>query len=103
MLSVGFYRENMPRFKAAFEDDELVLPKHEDIITDLGQIQIIRGVPGIDDSRTSEAMATSAMVTRRLPSSWPIWPAAASSPSTDCMPLAAQCRSTRTLSVGGRA
>lgn len=53
MLSVGFYRENMPRFKAAFEDDELVMPKHEDIITDLGQIQIIRGVPGIDDSRTS--------------------------------------------------
>lgn len=52
MLSVGFYRENMPRFKAAFEDDELELPKHEDIITDLGQIQIYRGTPGIDDSRT---------------------------------------------------
>lgn len=52
MLSVGFYRENMPRFKAAFEDDELELPRHEDIITDLGQIQIYRGTPGIDDSRT---------------------------------------------------
>lgn len=52
MLSVGFYRENMPRFKSAFEDDELELPKHEDIITDLGQIQIYRGTPGIDDSRT---------------------------------------------------
>jgi phage FluMu gp28-like protein len=52
MLSVGFYRENMPRFKAAFEDDELELPKHEDIVTDLGQIQIYRGTPGIDDSRT---------------------------------------------------
>jgi phage FluMu gp28-like protein len=52
MLSVAYYRENMPRFKAAFEDDEIVLPKHEDIITDLGQIQIFRGVPGIDDSRT---------------------------------------------------
>lgn len=52
MLSVGFYRDNMPRFKAAFEDDELELPKHEDIITDLGQIQIYRGTPGIDDSRT---------------------------------------------------
>ncbi len=52
MLSVAYYRENMPRFKAAFEDDELSLPKHEDVITDLGQIQIYRGVPGIDDSRT---------------------------------------------------
>ncbi|MGY4028464.1 hypothetical protein ACW5WQ_21400, partial [Aeromonas rivuli] len=35
-----------------FEDDELELPRHEDIITDLGQIQIYRGTPGIDDSRT---------------------------------------------------
>lgn len=52
MLSVGYYRENMPIFKAAFEDDDILLPKHEDIITDLGQIQIIRGAPGIDDSRT---------------------------------------------------
>ncbi|SEH72977.1 Mu-like prophage FluMu protein gp28 [Rheinheimera pacifica] len=52
MLSVAFYRENMPRFKAMFEDNELLLPKHEDVITDLGQIQIFRGVPGIDDSRT---------------------------------------------------
>ena len=52
MLSVGYYRENMPIFKAAFEDDDILLPKHEDIVTDLGQIQIIRGAPGIDDSRT---------------------------------------------------
>ncbi|WP_417880330.1 terminase large subunit domain-containing protein [Vibrio sp.] len=52
MLSTAYYRENMPKFKAAFEDDELELPKHEDVITDLGQIQMIRGVPGIDDSRT---------------------------------------------------
>ncbi|MEG0100188.1 MAG: hypothetical protein RR750_12565, partial [Citrobacter sp.] len=55
MLSVPFYRENMPRFRSAFEDDELVLPKHEDVITDLGAIQVLRGVPGIDDSRTTGA------------------------------------------------
>ena len=52
MLSIAYYRENMPSFKAAFEDDEIKLPKHEDVITDLGQIKIYRGVPGIDDSRT---------------------------------------------------
>lgn len=52
MLSVSYYRENMPSFKAAFEDDELLLPKHEDVITDLGQIQIKAGVPSIDSSRT---------------------------------------------------
>ena len=49
MPSVAHYRENMPRFKAAFEDDELILPKHEDVISDLGQIVVQRGVPGIDD------------------------------------------------------
>lgn len=52
-LSVKYYRENMPRFRAAFEDNELVLPKHEDVITDLGAIQLYRGVPGIDDARTT--------------------------------------------------
>ncbi|STT17043.1 Mu-like prophage FluMu protein gp28 [Klebsiella pneumoniae] len=49
MPSVAHYRENMPRFKSAFEDDELILPKHEDVISDLGQIVVLRGVPGIDD------------------------------------------------------
>lgn len=53
MPSVGHYRENMPRFKAAFEDDELVLPKHEDVISDLGQIIVLRGVPGIDDKENT--------------------------------------------------
>ncbi|ANZ09328.1 terminase family protein [Vibrio parahaemolyticus] len=53
MLSVAHYRENMPRFKAAFEDDEISIPKHEDVITDLGQIQMYRGVPSVDDKRTT--------------------------------------------------
>ncbi|SIO94801.1 terminase large subunit domain-containing protein [Vibrio spartinae] len=52
MLSTAYYRENMPRFKAAFEDDELQIPKNEDVINDFSAIQIIRGVPCIDDSRT---------------------------------------------------
>ncbi|NOI14825.1 terminase large subunit domain-containing protein [Vibrio hepatarius] len=52
MLSVAYYREHMPSFKAAFEDDEIQLPKYEDVITDLGQIKIYRGVPGVDKTRT---------------------------------------------------
>jgi len=55
MLSTAYYRENMPRFKAAFEDDELQIPKNEDVINDFSAIQIIRGVPSIDDSRTKGA------------------------------------------------
>lgn len=52
MLSVKYYRENMPAFKSILEDDELILPKHEDVVNDLGAIQIIRGVACIDDTRT---------------------------------------------------
>lgn len=55
MLSVGHYRENMPRFKSAFEDDEIRIPKNEDVINDFSAIQIIRGVPSISDSRTKGA------------------------------------------------
>lgn len=55
MLSTAYYRENMPRFKAAFEDDELRMPKNEDVINDFSSIQIIRGVPSIDDTRTKSA------------------------------------------------
>ncbi|NBJ36611.1 hypothetical protein GE191_23440 [Serratia fonticola] len=53
MPSVPHYRENMPRFKAALEDDELLVPKHEDVINDLGAIQVLRGVPGIDDREST--------------------------------------------------
>ncbi|SHO20116.1 Putative uncharacterized protein [Moritella viscosa] len=52
MLSSAYYRENMPRFKSAFEDQELRIPKNEDVINDFSSIQIIRGVPSIDDKRT---------------------------------------------------
>lgn len=55
MLSTAYYRENMPRFKSAFEDEELLLPKNEDVINDFSAIQMIRGVPSIDDSRTKGA------------------------------------------------
>ncbi|MDA0148844.1 terminase large subunit domain-containing protein [Vibrio sp. LaRot3] len=52
MLSQAYYREHMPSFKSAFEDDELQIPKNEDVINDFSAIQIIRGVPSIDESRT---------------------------------------------------
>ncbi len=55
MLSQAHYRENMPKFKSALEDNELFVPKHEDVISDLGQIKIIGGVPCIDDKRNKGA------------------------------------------------
>ncbi len=55
MLSQAFYREHMPKFKSAMENEELTVPKHEDVISDLGQIKLINGVPSIDASRNKGA------------------------------------------------
>ena len=43
----------MPPFKAAFEDDMIAVPRHEDVLSDLRAIQVIRGVPKLPDGNTS--------------------------------------------------
>jgi phage FluMu gp28-like protein len=43
-FSVEWYRENMPKLKAAFEDDTLIIPKHADI---LGDIRLIKSIDGV--------------------------------------------------------
>lgn len=52
MLSQGWYLENMPKLKAAFEDDQIRLPKDADVLNDLRAIQVVKGVPKIPDIRT---------------------------------------------------
>lgn len=49
MLSVEWYRENMPRMKAAFEDRTLVVPKDADILGDLRAIRLDKGVAKVPD------------------------------------------------------
>ncbi|MGY3571955.1 terminase large subunit domain-containing protein [Vibrio paucivorans] len=51
MLGESFYREQMPKFKAAFEDQQLTIPADEDVITDLTAIKVINGVPKVDRER----------------------------------------------------
>lgn len=53
MLSQGWYLENMPPFKAAFEDDNIAIPKDADILSDLRAIQVVKGVPKIPDGNTA--------------------------------------------------
>lgn len=53
MLSQSWYLENMPPFKAAFEDDEIEITKDADILTDLRAIQVIKGIPKLPDGNTS--------------------------------------------------
>lgn len=43
-LSTEWYRENMPRVKAAFEDDGIEIPKDKDISDDLRAFKVIDGI-----------------------------------------------------------
>lgn len=51
MLNDGWYREWMPKLKAEFEDGNLTIPRHQDVLDDLAKIQVVTGVPKIDKGR----------------------------------------------------
>lgn len=55
MLSQSWYLSNMPKLKAAFEDDMIRIPRDADILSDLRAIQVINGIPKIPDGKTDEA------------------------------------------------
>jgi len=50
MLALEWYRENMPKMKAAFEDGEITIPKDADVLDDLRAIQVVKGVPKVPDN-----------------------------------------------------
>jgi phage FluMu gp28-like protein len=50
MLSKEWYRENMPQFKAAFEDKKLILPMDADVLADLRTIVMEKGVAKVPDN-----------------------------------------------------
>lgn len=52
MLSLEWYRENMPPFRAAFEDRNLSVPRHADVLSDLRAIKKERGVAKVPDGAT---------------------------------------------------
>jgi len=52
MLSETWYRENMPKYKAAIEDKSIMLPKDADIIEDHRFIKVIKGIAKIPEGRT---------------------------------------------------
>ncbi|MBI5058948.1 hypothetical protein HZB60_04080 [candidate division KSB1 bacterium] len=51
MFNNPWYVENMPRFRASFEDGRLKIPRDADVLADLRQIQVIKGIPKIPDVR----------------------------------------------------
>lgn len=50
MLSRPWYQENMPRMKAAFEDNEITIAKDADVLGDMRAIVVDKGVPKIPDT-----------------------------------------------------
>lgn len=51
MLSETWYRENMPRYKSAFEDRTILLPRDADIIDDHRALKMVRGVAKVPDGK----------------------------------------------------
>ena len=51
MLSLEWYREQMPRFKAAFEDAAIAIPRDADILLDHRAIVVERGIAQVGDRR----------------------------------------------------
>lgn len=57
MLSEGWYREHMPRLKAALEDAQLDLPRDAQILDDLRALEVVRGVARVPDHRSGSRTA----------------------------------------------
>jgi phage FluMu gp28-like protein len=53
MLTNAWYLDNMPKFKAAFEDADITIPKDADVGDDLRALQSIKGIPKLPDGDTS--------------------------------------------------
>jgi phage FluMu gp28-like protein len=51
MLSADWYRENMPRYRAAFEDGGIELPRDADILTDHRSLVMENGIAHVPERR----------------------------------------------------
>ena len=50
MLSAEWYREQMPRYKAAFEDRTILLPRHADVVDDHRALKVDKGIAKVPDN-----------------------------------------------------
>ena len=55
MPSEAWYREKMPRYKAAFEDGRIWIPRSDDVLSDHRAVKVVRGVPRLPQGKTDEA------------------------------------------------
>ncbi|NJD38438.1 MAG: hypothetical protein FIA89_09000 [Geobacter sp.] len=62
MLTENWYREEMPKMKAHFEDGTILVAKNDEHMDDYRAIKAVRGVPKIADKKTGAADTYSGMV-----------------------------------------
>ena len=55
MITAEWYRDNMPKYKASYEDGEITIPKDSDVLDDHRAVQLVNGVPKVPDNvRTTD-------------------------------------------------
>lgn len=55
MITAEWYRDNMPKYKAAYEDCEIAIPKDSEVLDDHRAVLLINGVPKVPDNiRTTD-------------------------------------------------
>lgn len=55
MLTEGWYRDNMPPYKAAFEDRMIEIAQDADVLNDHRAVKVVKGVARIPELRTTDA------------------------------------------------
>lgn len=53
-LTESWYRENMPKYKAAYEDATITIPKHDDVLQDHRAFRLVRGVARLPAGKTDK-------------------------------------------------
>jgi len=56
MASDSFYRDAFPKYKAAYEDREILVPRHNEFLADHRAVQQVKGVPKIPDTYKPKAI-----------------------------------------------
>jgi phage FluMu gp28-like protein len=51
----AFYRDEFPKYKAAFEDRYLTIIRHDDVLEDHRAVRLVRGVPRVPEGKTDKA------------------------------------------------
>ena len=54
MMTESWYRENMPRYRAAFQDDKIAIPASDDVVEDHRAIKVVRGVARLPQGQTAK-------------------------------------------------